>query len=191
MKPVTLGVIVGNRGFFPKHLCVTGRETVLKVLEEEGIKAIAVGLEETPYGSVESIADAHKLADLFRAHRDEIDGVLITLPNFGDERAIANAMRWSELNVPVLIQAFPDDAKNMTIKDRRDSFCGKMSHCNNLKQVWHQVLADQVAHDRPGEQGIPRRPGPLWRHLPHRARSQARPHRRHRRPPAGVQHRAL
>ena len=37
-KPV-LGVIVGNRGFFPDHLCEKGYQTILKVLEEEGIGA--------------------------------------------------------------------------------------------------------------------------------------------------------
>ena len=47
---------------------------------------------------------------------------------------MANAMRWAGLNVPVLVHAFPDDAPKMTIKDRRDSFCGKMSVCNNLHQ---------------------------------------------------------
>lgn len=134
MKTTTLGVIVGNRGFFPSHLCETGRATILKVLEEEGIKAIALSPEDTTYGSIESLSDAQKCADLFKQHKDEIAGVLVTLPNFGDERAIANALRWSELNVPVLVQAFPDDAANMTIADRRDSFCGKMSACNNLRQ---------------------------------------------------------
>jgi L-fucose isomerase-like protein len=133
-KPVTLGLIVGNRGFFPSHLCEEGRKIILKVLEEEGIKAIAISTEETPYGSVESLEEARKLAQVFKAHADEIDGVLLTLPNFGDERAIANTLRWSGLDVPVLIHAYPDDAKNMTIKDRRDSFCGKMSACNNLRQ---------------------------------------------------------
>ncbi len=134
MNNLTLGVIVGNRGFFPSHLCETGRATILKVLEEEGIKAIALTPDETTYGSIESLSDAQKCADLFRAHSDEIDGILVTLPNFGDERAIANALRWVDLNVPVLIQAFPDDATHMTIADRRDSFCGKMSACNNLRQ---------------------------------------------------------
>lgn len=134
MKPVTLGLIVGNRGFFPAHLCETGRQTVLKVLEEEGIKAIALGPEDTTYGSVESVSDAEKCAALFKQHADEIDGVLVTLPNFGDERAVANVMRWSGLDVPVLIHAFPDVAGKMTVADRRDSFCGKMSVCNNLRQ---------------------------------------------------------
>jgi len=134
LKSPTLGVIVGNRSFFPDHLCRSGRETILKVLEEEGIKSIALSPDDTPFGSVESLADTQKCADLFKQNRDEIDGVLVTLPNFGDERAIANTLRWAGLGVPVLIQAFPDDAQNMTIADRRDSFCGKMSACNNLHQ---------------------------------------------------------
>ncbi len=134
MKPITLGLIVGNRGFFPAHLCETGRQTVLKVLAAEGIQVVALGPEETTYGSVESVSDAEKCADLFRRHRDEIDGILVTLPNFGDERAVANVIRWSGLDVPVLVQAFPDDMIKMTVADRRDGFCGKMSVCNNLRQ---------------------------------------------------------
>jgi L-fucose isomerase-like protein len=133
-KSVTLGVIVGNRGFFPSHLCEDGRAIILEVLEQEGIKAIAISADETSYGSVESLEEARKLAELFKAHADEIDGVLVTLPNFGDERAIANTLRWAGLNVPVLIHAYPDVIETMTIKDRRDSFCGKMSACNNLRQ---------------------------------------------------------
>ena len=81
IKKKTFGIIVGNRGFFPAHLCKTGRETILKVLEEEGIKAIALTPEDTHNGSIESLEDARKCADLFRAHRDEIEGVLVTLPN--------------------------------------------------------------------------------------------------------------
>lgn len=132
--PITLGVIVGNRGFFPSHLCESGRKTILSVLAAEGINTVALSPDETEYGSVESVSDARKCAALFQAHRHEIDGVLVTLPNFGDERAVANVLRWSELDVPVLIHAFPDEVGKMTIADRRDSFCGKMSVCNNLKQ---------------------------------------------------------
>ena len=134
LKPITLGVIVGNRGFFPAHLCDSGRKTILKVLEQEGIKAVCLTPDDTKYGAVFSLSDSEKCAHLFKAHRDEIDGVLITLPNFGEETAIANALRWAGLDVPVLVHAFPDDATKMTSADRRDSFCGKMSCCNNLKQ---------------------------------------------------------
>ena len=129
-----LGIIIGNRGFFPAHLCEAGRREILRVLEEEKIKAVTLPIEATKFGAVESLDDAQKCADLFKAHRDEIDGVLVTLPNFGDERAVANTLRWSDLNVPVLIHAFNDEGAKMTIRDRRDSFCGKMSVCNNLRQ---------------------------------------------------------
>ena len=130
----TLGVIIGNRGFFPAHLCEAGRREILRILEEEKIKPIALPTDATKFGAIESVSDAQKCADLFKAHRDEIDGILVTLPNFGDERAVANALRWAGLNVPVLIHAFNDEGGKMTIRDRRDSFCGKMSVCNNLKQ---------------------------------------------------------
>ena len=134
MGKTTLGVIVGNRGFFPDHLCETGREEVLRVLEEEGLKAIVLSPEDTPFGSVETLEDANKCGALFKEHAEEIDGILVTLPNFGDERGVANAIRSSGLDVPVLIQAFPDEVGKMTLDDRRDSFCGKMSACNNLWQ---------------------------------------------------------
>jgi L-fucose isomerase-like protein len=130
----TLGVIVGNRGFFPSHLCEAGRTEVVAALEAEGFDMVALPADKTPFGAVESLADARACADLFRAHADRIDGVLVTLPNFGDERAVANTLRWAGLDVPVLVHAFADDGERMTITHRRDSFCGKMSVCNNLRQ---------------------------------------------------------
>jgi L-fucose isomerase-like protein len=134
MKRMTFGVIVGNRAFFPSHLCVTGRQTILKVLDDLGFDAITMPEDASPGGSVESLAEARQCAEVFRQNRDQIDGVIVTLPNFGDERAVANTLRFAGLDVPVLVHAFGDDAKRMTLKDRRDSFCGKMSVCNNLRQ---------------------------------------------------------
>lgn len=131
---ITLGVIVGNRGFFPDHLCDSGRVKILDQLERAGIAAVILPTDTTKFGAVESIQDAQKCADLFRAHADAIDGILVTLPNFGDERGVANAIRWAGLRVPVLVHAFADNPGSMTIRDRRDSFCGKMSVCNNLRQ---------------------------------------------------------
>jgi L-fucose isomerase-like protein len=130
----TFGVIIGNRGFFPDVLARDGREEILRVLAEQGHKAFCLTPEESKFGSVETFADARRCADLFRSHDDEIDGVLVSLPNFGDERAIADTLRLARLNVPVLVQATPDAPGKMTIAHRRDSFCGKMSACNNLKQ---------------------------------------------------------
>lgn len=134
IAPVTLGVIIGNRGFFPSHLCLTGRRVILETLEAAGIRAIIVPEGSTNNGAIESLEEARLCGDLFKAHRDEIDGILVSLPNFGDERAVANTIRFSGLNVPVLVHAFKDSAASMTIAHRRDSFCGKMSACNNLRQ---------------------------------------------------------
>src|SRR5579885_3077484 len=108
-RPVTLGVIVGNRGFFPHHLAAEGRETILQVLEQAGIRAVIPDASATDHGAIESLAESRLCAEVFRQHRDEIDGILVTLPNFGDERAIANSIRFADLNVPVLIHAFNDD----------------------------------------------------------------------------------
>jgi L-fucose isomerase-like protein len=130
----TFGIIIGNRGFFPDALARDGRIEILRVLKEQDYKTICLIPEETKHGAVETLSDARKCADLFKAHRDEIDGVLVALPNFGDERAIANTLRFAGLDVPVLLQAFPDDPTKMLMGARRDSFCGKISACNNLWQ---------------------------------------------------------
>ncbi len=133
-RKVTFGLIVGNRGFFPDHLARSGREEMIAVLEKAGYGVVALGPEDSKFGAVESRAESRKCADLFRKHQDAIDGVIISLPNFGEERALADTLRLADLRVPVLVQATPDTQTRMTITDRRDSFCGKMSACNNLSQ---------------------------------------------------------
>jgi L-fucose isomerase-like protein len=131
---MTLGVIIGNRGFFPDHLAESGRREILAALERAGVDAVLPAANETKSGAIETRAEARLCADVFKRNADRIDGVIVTLPNFGDERAIADTLRMSGLNVPVLVQATPDTPGLMTIRDRRDSFCGKMSACNNLSQ---------------------------------------------------------
>jgi L-fucose isomerase-like protein len=133
-RKMTFGVIVGNRGFFPDQLAKSGREEIIKVLTEAGDHAVVLSPEESKYGAVETYAEAQRCAELFKKHADAIDGIIVTLPNFGDERGIADAIRLSGLTVPVLVQATPDRSDAMTIDVRRDSFCGKMSACNNLMQ---------------------------------------------------------
>ena len=133
-RQMTFGVLVGNRGFFPSHLATSGRLEMVAALEAAGMKAIVLSPDETAHGAVETYDDAKKCAALFQKHAKEIDGLIITLPNFGEERGLADALRLADLRVPVLIQATPDHAGKMTIAFRRDSFCGKMSICNNLKQ---------------------------------------------------------
>ena len=133
-RKMTMGVIVGNRGFFPDHLAKTGREEMIQALQKAGMDAVALGPEESKHGAVETYEEAKRCAELFKSKGGAIDGVIVTLPNFGDERAIADTLRLARLDVPVLVQATPDTQSKMTITHRRDSFCGKMSACNNLTQ---------------------------------------------------------
>ncbi len=131
---LSFGIVVGNRGFFPGHLAESGRKEMIAALTSAGYEAVCLTPEQSRYGAVETREDAKRCAALFRENKDKIAGVIVTLPNFGEERSIAEALRMANLDVPVLIQATPDNAAKMTVADRRDSFCGKMSACNNLRQ---------------------------------------------------------
>jgi len=90
--------------------------------------------ESSGDGTLRTRRDAKRCADLLKRRANEIIGILVTLPNFGDEKSIVEAIRLSNLNVPVMIHAFPDHIEKMDRENRRDSFCGKFSLCNNLKQ---------------------------------------------------------
>lgn len=131
----TLGVLFGNRDFFPDRLVPTARAEVSALLAELGIDAVMLSPEDTKLGGVETFADARRAAELFRRERDRISGVLVVLPNFGDEKGIADALKLSGLNVPVLVQAYPDDLDKLDVIRRRDAWCGKISVCNNLRQA--------------------------------------------------------
>src|SRR5438876_5774433 len=133
-KKMTMSLIVGDRSVVPVHLAKGGREEMLRVLTAAGIDVVALTPEQSKYGALETRDEVRRCAELFKKNRERINGIIVTLPNFGEERAIADTLRLAGLRVPVLIQATPDDPKKMTIAFRRDSFCGKMSACNNLKQ---------------------------------------------------------
>ena len=75
-----------------------------------------------------------KCAELFRQNRDRIDGIIVSLPNFGFEIGIINAISVADLNVPILVQACDDENDKVDLDSRRDAFCGKISVCNNLYQ---------------------------------------------------------
>ena len=131
----TLGVIIGNRDFFPDQLVSEARSEVLALLQARGVTPVMVTPEQTKLGGIETHAEARICADLFRRHRDAIDGVLVVLPNFGDEKGVADTLKLSGLDVPVLVQGSPDDLGQLGVARRRDAFCGKISVCNNLVQA--------------------------------------------------------
>lgn len=134
MKKISLAVIIGNRDFFPDVLVTEARRDILRVLKEMDIQPVILEEKDTNLGDVETWEEAKKCAALFKANQDKIDGILVVLPNFGDERAVADTIKLSGLRVPILVQAYPDDLKQFNLERRRDAFCGKISVCNNLSQ---------------------------------------------------------
>jgi L-fucose isomerase-like protein len=133
-KPSVFGVIIGTRGFFNARLAAEGRKTTLKKLAALGIEAVILPEDATPTQALETYSDAQKCAELFKQHRDRIDGVLVVLPNFGDEVGVVSALNLAKLNVPVLVAAADDDIDKVGVDQRRDAFCGKISVTNNLYQ---------------------------------------------------------
>ncbi len=154
MKQFTLGVIFGNRDFFPDQLITEARSDITELFSELGIHGIWLGEQDSKLGSVETYADARKCADLFQAHRRQIDGILVCLPNFGDEKAVADTIKLSELNVPILVQAYPDDLDAFNVERRRDAFCGKISVCNNLRQYGFDYSLTELHTSHPLSPGF-------------------------------------
>ena len=130
----TLGVILGNRDFFPDALVGEARRDLIKVFAALSIEPVWLSEQDTKLGAVETWADAQKCGELLRRNRDRLDGILVCLPNFGDEKGIADSIRLADTRVPILVQACPDDLDQFGLNRRRDAFCGKISVCNNLRQ---------------------------------------------------------
>ncbi len=134
MPRSTLAIIMGNRDFFPDVLVSEARADILAVTKESDIEPLMLDENDTKLGAVETWTQAQRCAELFRANRERIDGVLVILPNFGDEKGVADTIRLAGLDVPILIQAYPDDLDQLGVERRRDSYCGKVSVCNVLRQ---------------------------------------------------------
>ena len=145
---MTLGLIIGNRDFFPDKLVAVCKADLATAFEKAGITPVMLDETATKLGGVETFGDAQKCAALFRKHADVIMGILVVLPNFGDEKGVAEAIKLSRLDVPVLVQAYPDDLDRMDVLNRRDAWCGKISVCNNLYQfgIKFSLTAKHTVH---------------------------------------------
>ncbi|MGC9348168.1 MAG: L-fucose/L-arabinose isomerase family protein [Anaerolineae bacterium] len=133
-KKLCFGLIVGTRGFFNSELAVDVRQKLLQILEAEGYDHVITPKDATPCGAIETREHAQMAARLFHENEDKIDGVIVVLPNFGDELGVVQTLDMSGLDVPVLVQACDDDREALSVSERRDAFCGKLSVCNNLYQ---------------------------------------------------------
>ena len=139
-----LALLIANRGFFPSSVISSAREEMVAALKRAGVEAIYPNLSATRHGAVETTAEGMVFADFLAAHRGEYDGLVICLPNFGDENGIKAAV--ADCNVPILLQAYPDQLDEMDFEHRRDAFCGKMALTSVLTQmkkaytIWLQKL---------------------------------------------------
>ena len=158
-----MGVIIGNRGFFPDQLAKSGREEMIQALAKAGMDCVVLGPEDSKHGAVETHEEAKRCAALFQkesatgstasSSRCRISATSAPLPT---------PCAWPGSTFPVLVQATPDDAAKMTILHRRDSFCGKMSACNNLRQYGIPYSLTRLHTVSPGLSKISRT---TWRGL--------------------------
>ena len=150
MKKMTLAVIYGNRDFFPDALVLEARKDIDELFKEFDVEMVVLPAGATKNGSVETWAHSKECAELFKKHREEIDGVLVCMPNFSDEKGVVDTLKLSGLNVPILVQAYPDDPVTLPIERRRDSFCGKISVCNNLRQYGfkYTLTSEHTSHPK-------------------------------------------
>jgi L-fucose isomerase-like protein len=121
----TFAVFFGNRGFFPASLQASARKEMSEALARPGHRALMLDAKLTRHGAVETPQEGAVYARFLQEHRAEVDGVILCLPNFGDETGAVSALQDS--GVPILIQAYPDELDKMAPALRRDAFCGKFS----------------------------------------------------------------
>jgi L-fucose isomerase-like protein len=135
-KKSTFALYLGNRGFFPASLMASARTEMVDALKALGHETLVMDPSATRYGAVETPAEGAKYAKWLKENEGKFDGVVLCLPNFGDETGAVAALK--DAGVPIWIQAYPDEMDKMAPALRRDSFCGKLSimdvfYQNNVK----------------------------------------------------------
>ena len=146
MKKTTFALYFGNRGFFPGELIAEARESLVKCCEDNGYGYLIMDESLSRYGAVETITEGKKYAEFLETHKGEYDGIILCLPNFGDENGASVAFR--DVDVPILVQAYPDEMDKMDFAHRRDSMCGKLAMCNVLRQmnIKYTLTSDFCSH---------------------------------------------
>lgn len=119
-QPLTFALYFGNRGFFPESLVAGARHEMKQAVERNGHRALLLDEAETRFGAVESTEEGRKYARFLRENKGKYNGVILCLPNFGDETGAVAALE--DCGVPILIQAYPDELDKMGFSRRRTRF---------------------------------------------------------------------
>ena len=131
-EKITFALYFGNRGFFPGELIADARKELAKAVEDAGYDYIMPEESIGRYGAVETIEEGKRYAAFLEQNRGKYQGVILCLPNFGDENGAMVALE--NCGVPILVEAYRDEAGKMDFEHRRDSLCGKIAMCNVLRQ---------------------------------------------------------
>ena len=145
LRPIKFGLVIGSREFFNGAPALETRKQLIAQLGRLNVAYSILPVEATKNGAVQSRDDARRYAAHFREQRDAIDGLVICLPNFGDEIAIAELVAEARLGVPILLQASNDEIDKVDVASRRDAFCGKFSVANNFYQ-YGVPFTDTTSH---------------------------------------------
>lgn len=146
MEKIRLALYFGNRGFFPGELIADARRELAEAVSRNGLEYLMMDPALTRYGGVETLAEGKRFAEFLEENRGKYDGIVLCLPNFGDENGALEALR--EVTVPILVQAYPDEPDKMDFSHRRDALCGKIAMCNCLRQrgIRYSLTAQPTVH---------------------------------------------
>lgn len=146
MEKIRLALYFGNRGFFPGELIADARRELAEAVSRNGLEYLMMDPALTRYGGVETLAEEKRFAEFLEENRGKYDGIILCLPNFGDENGALEALR--EVTVPILVQAYPDEPGKMDFSHRRDALCGKIAMCNCLRQrgIRYSLTAQPTVH---------------------------------------------
>ena len=141
---ITFALYFANRGFFPGESIAAARAEMEKTVTDAGFDYIAMEESLTRFGAVETITEGKLYADFLENNRGKYQGIIMCLPYFGDENGASEALKYAD--VPVLVQAYPDELSHMDFPHRRDALCGKIAMCNVLRQLGiHYTLTQKTA----------------------------------------------
>jgi len=141
---ITYALYFGNRGFFPGEVIASARAEMIEAIKKNGFDYICMDENLTRYGAVETRKEGQQFAKFLEENKGKFDGVILCMPNFSDENGAAEALK--DVNVPILVQAYPDEIGKMDFSQRRDAVCGKFAMCNVLRQCNIKfTLTEQMA----------------------------------------------
>ncbi len=147
----TFALFLGNRGTFPATLIQQARDEMSIALVALGYEVLIPPVNTTASGAFETPSEGKLFAEFLDLNRGAYQGVILCLPNFGSEGGVIEALK--NVQVPVLVHAYPDELEKMATATRRDAFCGKFAVLNILCQYGLKFtnLQPHVVHPKDAE----------------------------------------